>query len=452
MRGARILFSVAVSCAAPPAKDAPPPAPPLVPPPAVHDEKPAAAATTTSEPATSAALPPRDQAEKKERCGAAAWAMFGHGPARTSASDGCVDGALKIAWTFQPRGLCGYKAANGRVQHAVADGEAVFASGDCAGAPAVWKIDPATGTSTWTMSRADYSRASWPALAGDRVVSSDDGVFFIDRANGQWKGRELDIWGESIVDGDRYFVDNTWQLDGAGPFVGRFDSATKWVWKASRFDGARGKNVADVGGIALSGSMLVHAAAAGPRGAPTLSAYDADSGERKWSAPGSWPESSPSIADGRVFALERWPKENDDRLVARELSTGNVLWSVAAGWARGAPPAIAPRVVLVHARDSVRAFDRSSGAAVWSTPLPRTTPLVQSMTTLAVALGSDTVVVTSEARVAVLKLADGKEIWSGAAVSGNGAICGSPIVVGTTVYVAIRTLTNMGSLVRLDPS
>ena len=31
-----------------------------------------------------------------------------------------------------------------------------------------------------------------------------------------------------------------------------------------------------------------------------------------------------------------------------------------------------------------------------------------------------------------------------------GAI-GSPIVVGKSVYVAIRTLTNMGSLVRLEP-
>ena len=446
------VFSLLIiaSCAAP--------APPETPPPVPAPPRVVAAGPRDEPKPPSAPAPPHEEAagneekkEPKEKCGANSWAMFGHDPARTSASDGCVDGALKIAWTFQPRGLCGYKAANGRVQHAIADVEAVFASGDCAGAPAVWRVDPTKGTTVWTMSRADYSRASWPALAGDRVVSSDDGVFFIDRANGQWNGRELDIWGESIVDGDRYFVDNTWQLDGAGPFVGRFDASTKWVWKASVFYGGRGKNIADVGGIALSGSVVVHAAAAGARGAPTLSAHDADSGERKWSATGTWPESAPSIADGKVFTIERWSKENDDRLVARDLSSGTVAWSAPSGWARGAPPAIAPKVVLVHSRDAVRAFDRRTGAPVWSTPLPRSTPLVQSMTTLAIALGSDTVVVTTEARVVVLKLADGKELWSGAAVSGHGAICGSPIVVGKTVYVAIRTLTNMGSLVRLEP-
>lgn len=396
--------------------------------------------------------PTPPEKEKKERCGTNAWAMYGRDPARTSASDGCIDGALRVAWTFTPRGACGYKAQNGRVQHAVADGEAVFATGDCGGAPAVWRIDPKAGSTVWTMSRADYSRTSWPAIAGERIVSSDDGVFFIERATGKWSGRELDIWGESAVDGERYFVDNTWQLDGAGPFVGRFDSSTRWVWKASRFDGARGKTIADVGGIAVSGAFVVHAAAAGPRGAPLLSAYDADSGERKWSASGSWPESSPTIADGRVYTLERRAKENDDRLVARELASGAEVWSQASpGWARGTAPALSPKLVLVHARDAVRAFDRGSGALAWSAALPRTTPLTQSMTTLAVALGSGTVVVTTEARVVVLRLDDGKEVWSAAVVSGNGAICGSPIVVGKSAYVAVRTLTNMGSLVRLDP-
>jgi outer membrane protein assembly factor BamB len=411
---------------------------------ATHD------AATHDGAATDAAAQTHSDASRP-RCGSGPWPSYAHDPARTSASDGCVEGPLRVAARFTPRGPCGYKSRFGRVQHAVSDGDGVFASGDCGGAPAVWRVD-ASGASVWTMSRADYSRASWPAIAGDSVVSTDDGVFLIDRATGKWRGRELDVWGEAIVSGDHFYVDNTWQLDGAGPFVARFDATLHWVWKASRFDGARGKDIADVGGIALANGLVVDAAVAGPRGAPLLSAHDADSGDRKWSAKGSWPESAPSIADGRVHVIERWDGEKDDRLVARGLSTGDIAWSQKVGWARGTPPALTPRLVIVHARDALTAFDRTNGAPAWSVPVPRTTPLVQSMTTLAVALGSGTVVVTSGARVIVLRLDDGKEIWSDAVVTGHGAVVGSPIVVGRTVHVVIRTLTNMGTLVRLEPS
>jgi outer membrane protein assembly factor BamB len=260
------------------------------------------------------------------------------------------------------------------------------------------------------------------------------------------------VWGEPIVQGDAFFVDNTMQLDGAGPFVGRFDASLRWVWKASRFDGAKGKAIADVGGIALGSGVVVHAAAAGPRGAPLLSAYGAESGDRKWSARRSWPESAPSIFGDRVHTLERWTGEKNDRLVARDLSTGTVAWSREIGWARGTPPAVTSKLVLVHARDGLGAFDRATGAPAWTAAVPRTAPLTQSMTTVAVALGSGTVVVTSGSRVHVLRLEDGKEIWSDAVVTGPGAVVTSPIVVGRTVHVVIQTLTNMGTLLRLEPA
>jgi len=223
------------------------------------------------------------------------------------------------------------------------------------------------------------------------------------------------------------------------------------VWRASQFDGARGKNVADVGGIALGGDVVVHAAAAGPRGVPLLSAHDADTGVVKWSAKRSWPESAPAVGGDRVFALERWNGESDDRLVARDLASGEVAWSAKSGWARGTPPAITPKLVLVHARDALRAFDRGSGGLVWTATIPRTAPLVQSMTTIAVALGSSTIVATSGGRVFLLRLDDGRQLWSDDLVTGNGSSVHSPIVVGRTVYVVTRTLTDLGTLVRLDP-
>lgn len=448
MKRALALVLLAASCApaAAPEKSAPP-APP--PPAATPMQAPRALGDAGAATADAAAAP--TPPAPTDACGNEPWAMFAHDAARTSASHGCVEGALKIAWSFRPKGTCGYKSRTGRVQHAVGDGDATFASGDCGGAPAVWRVD-ASGNGVWTMSRADYSRASWPAIGEAGIVSTDDGVFVVDPATGKWRGRELDVWGESIVDGDRIYVDNTWQLDGAGPFVGRLDPTLHWVWKASRFDGAKGKNIADVGGIALAGGIVVHAAAAGPRGAPTLSAHDAETGDRRWQAKGTWPESAPSIAGGRVHALERWDGEKNDRVVARDLASGEVAWSQTVGWARGTPPAIGDDRVLVHARDALRAFDRATGAPAWSVPLPRTTPLVQSMTTVAIALGSHTVVVTSEARVVVLRLDDGKEVWSGAVATGPGAVATSPIVVGRRVYVVFRTLENMGTLVRLDPA
>ena len=446
MRG-WLWLSIMVAACGESAQPTPPPSPPPGPPPAAAPTVGEASAVTAKEPEpadASAAPPPRD------RCGKGPWAMYAHDAARTSASDGCVEGALKISWSFAPRGPCGYKNANGRVRNAVADAEAAYASGDCAAAPAVWRVD-SSGAPVWTMSRADVTRGSWAAIAGDKLVVADDGVYLLDRATGKYHSRELDVWGEPIADGDAYWVDNTMQLDGAGPFVGRFDGSLHWVWKSSRFDGAKGKDIANVGGIALASNVIVHAAAAGPRGAPTLSAYDAQTGDRKWTAKGTWPESAPSIADDRVYVLERWSGEKDDRLVARALGTGDIVWSQKLGWARGASPAVAPKVILVHARDGVTAFDRRNGDRVWSTSHPRVTPLVQSLTTLAVAQGSDTVVVTTGNRLAVLKLADGKEVWSDAVITGDGAIASNPIVVGHTVYVAVRTLMNMGSLVRLDP-
>jgi outer membrane protein assembly factor BamB len=287
-------------------------------------------------------------------------------------------------------------------------------------------------------------------MAGDFVLSTDDGVFLVDRATGEWHGRELDVWGESIVVGDRYYVDNTWQIDGAGPFVGCLDARLAWVWKASRFDGARHKNVADVGGIALSDGVVVHSAAAGPRGAPTLSAHDAGSGDRRWSAKGSWPESAPSIADGKVHTLERWNGEKRDRLVARDLASGAVVWSHDVGWARGTPPAITPQLVLVHATDALTAYDRASGNPVWTAPIPRTTPQIHSATTLAVAVGSSTVLVTSGPRLAVLRLEDGHELWSSALATGAGASTASPVVVGRSVWVVTRNLEGEGALLQLE--
>ncbi|HEY8076297.1 MAG TPA: PQQ-binding-like beta-propeller repeat protein, partial [Labilithrix sp.] len=94
---------------------------------------------------------------------------------------------------------------------------------------------------------------------------------------------------------------------------------------------------------------------------------------------------------------------------------------------------------------------RDSGEPAWTNPTPRKAAFVEPATTLAAAMGSRTVVVTSGPRVVVLGLEDGKEQWSGAVASGwsdfspGGITIERPVIVGKSVYV-----TADGTLIRLD--
>jgi outer membrane protein assembly factor BamB len=112
---------------------------------------------------------------------------------------------------------------------------------------------------------------------------------------------------------------------------------------------------------------------------------------------------------------------------------------------------IAGRLVIVHGAEGVRAHDRSTGELAWSNPAPRKAPYAEAATTMAAAMGSRTLVVTSGPRIVVLRLEDGSEQWSGAVVAGTsptalgGVTVERPIVVGRTVYVA-----SDGALLRLE--
>jgi outer membrane protein assembly factor BamB len=362
-----------------------------------------------------------------------------------------VSGPLAVTWKLTRKGQCGYKFRAGRIVEVVAEENAIFAAIDCGGSPAVMRVS-ATGEAGWTFSRADEALGTWPAITQDGILSTDDGVFLIDRDTGKWHGRELDVWGEPLAVGASFFVDNTYQLDGSGPFVGAFDASLKWKWRASVVNAGKDPKIPRTGGVAAQGDLVVHAAAKGARTVPSLAAHDASTGDRRWIAAGSWPESAPSIADGSVYVIERWTGEKTDRLVARALADGSVQWSTVIPWARGSAPVIGEKVVIVHTADAVLAHDRATGALAWSAPVPHKAVFAENVTTMAVAKGSHTLVVTSGAQLVVLALADGKEVWSGAIVTGRsatalgGVTIERPVIVGRTVYV-----TSDGALLRLDP-
>jgi len=364
-------------------------------------------------------------------CGADGWTTYGHDAARTSASGACLRPPLAARWRFDPPHAPGRREAT--AAHAIVDGDVVYVEGTLGDAPALWKLDARTGAAAWTFdSRADIPHRMWPTLAPRTVAMVDDGIFFVDPETGKNRGRALDAWGESLTDGERMFVMNTWQADGDPPYVGAFDLDAHPLWKRDRMRHARGYRPPDVGGVAMAGGVLVHASNQAQRGAH-VAAFDAVSGVRRWSVD-TTPESAPSIGDGRVLMVERWTAAKVDRLVARSLQTGEVVWARELARARGPAPVIAGPLAIVHGEQGVLAFDRATGEPAWSAPIARTTPGTQGVTTLAAALGSGTLVVCAGGRVHVLRLTDGSIAWSGSPAPGAKGV-DSPVVSGGALYL-----------------
>jgi outer membrane protein assembly factor BamB len=308
----------------------------------------------------------------------------------------------------------------------------------------LWRADARHGALEWGYdSHTEAVRGGWPTLASGKVYLVDDGVNAVDAATGRGHRAELDAWGESLADGERLFAENDWYLDGYGLYLSAFDQDLHLLWRRDYNALARGVVVPDVGGLAMESGLLVHAAQHGPLSGSGVSAFDPASGERRWRAAVS-PMSSPSISGGRVFTLERWPGEHVDRLAARSLADGELLWAHEMPDARGPAPVLASGMVVVHGKGSLVALEQSTGHPVWSTDVPRTAAPLQSATTAAAALGSGTLVVLSKATLHVLRIGDGTEVWSGTPVARAQSL-EAPAIVGDAVYVVAD-----GAVVRLE--
>ena len=359
------------------------------------------------------------------------WTTYGHDAARTSASAGCLTAPLRQSWSFSPHWVRGTAS---HATRAIVAGDAVYVSGGIGPTPTLWRLDPATGAVVWTyVTMADATRDGWPTLAGTKVMLVDDGVYSVDAATGKGHRGELDAWGESLTDGERLFAENDRYWDGYGLYVSAFDLDAHMLWRRDYDALVRFFTAPDVGGVALDGDRLVHAAQHGALHSTQVSAFEPISGDRAWKADVS-PQSSPSIAGGRVFEIERWRGEASDRLVARAGADGMVAWSREVDGARGPAPLLAAGRVVVHARDGLLAFEQESGADAWSSPLSRTAQAVQSATTMAAATGSGTLVVVSGGGLHVLALADGRETWT-TRVAPHGRRVEGPVIAGGALYV-----------------
>jgi outer membrane protein assembly factor BamB len=378
-------------------------------------------------PAVRAALPP----PPPPSCPDDAWTTYGHDPARTSTTGGCLFGPLRASWSFSPHWV---KGTPSHATRAVADGDAVYVTGGIGPTPTVWRLHAKTGAIGWTyITMADATRDGWPTLAGSKVMLVDDGVYSIDAATGKGHRGELDAWGESLTDGDRLFAENDRYWDGYGLYLSAFDLEAKLLWRRDYDALVRFFTAPDVGGLAMDDGRIVHAAQHGALHTTALTAYDPVSGERAWKVTVS-PESSPSIADGHAFGIERWTGEAVDRLVARTLSDGALVWSRELPDARGPAPLLAGGLVVAHGAEGVFAFERKSGTPVWKAALPRTAQATQSATTLAAATGSGTLAVVSGRAIHLLQLADGSETWT-ADVAPRAKRVEGPVIAGGALYV-----------------
>jgi outer membrane protein assembly factor BamB len=376
-------------------------------------------------------------------CADDGWTTYGHDSSRTSASAGCLFPPLRSTWSFSPRWV---KGTPSHATRAVVAGDAVYVSGGIGPTPTLWRLDRATGAIGWTyVTMADSTRDGWPTLAGAKVMLVDDGVYSVDGATGRGHLGELDAWGECLTDGERLYAENDQYWDGYGLSVSAFDLDARLLWRRDYDAMVRFFTAPDVGGVAMGGGRLVHAAQHGPLHTTALSAFEPTSGEPAWKVAVS-PESSPSIADERTFGIERWKGEPTDRLVARSLRDGTVAWSHALPGARGPAPLLAAGLVVVHASDAVLAFARDSGAAAWSAPLPRTTQAIQSATTMAAATGSGTLAVVSGRTLHLLRVDDGSEAWA-TEVAPHARRVEGPVIAGGALYVMAD-----GSLLRFEGS
>jgi outer membrane protein assembly factor BamB len=374
-------------------------------------------------------------------CQDAGWTTYAHDAARTSASSGCLFAPLRASWSFSPRWV---KGTPSHATRTVLAGDAAYVTGGIGPTPTVWRLDARTGAIVWTyITMADATRDGWPTLAGTKVMLVDDGVYSIDASTGKGHRGELDAWGESLTDGDHLFAENDRYWDGYGLYLSAFDLEAKLQWRRDYDALVRFFTAPDVGGLAMDDGRVVHAAQHGALHTTALTAYDPASGERAWKVAVS-PVSSPSIADGRVFGIEHWKGEAVDRLVARTLGDGQLVWSREMPGARGPAPLLAGGLVVVHADRGVLAFERAAGTPVWSSPLPRTAEPVQSATTMAAATGSDTLAVVSRGAAHLLRLSDGTESWSGE-VAPHAKRVEGPVIAGGALYVVAD-----GALLRFE--
>jgi hypothetical protein len=394
--------------------------------------------------------------------------MYGHDPQRTSATDGCIKGPLKFAWSYFPKGFLQSTIVS--VDNAVTAMGAVYMRFTSSYGPQLDGLSTA-GQMKWTWAAPggrDVMTQHWATSALGAIMVADDGLFLVDAATGANKIsiNQYDDWGQTTADDKRFYINSELNSpDGPGFYIGAWSATGQQVWKEDQHrkcDGISEKH----GALVVDGGKVFRSGEYTTGGPPSgVAVYDATAGTPGWKVT-TTPASAISAGGGRLYLVE---KSATAALVARKESDGSVAWSqpLSAIPASMQAPVVANDLVIVATASDVRAFNSATGAPTWTAPgivaavadkadsgpfnnCGNVSVAWASMpySSLAAAIGSNSLVVTAKDSIHVLSLADGSDQWHGTPASVTGPLR-NPVLVGHTMYAVDLAGASVGKLVAL---
>jgi hypothetical protein len=384
------------------------------------------------------------------------WVTYGHDGSRAGASQASLKGPLAKLWRYTPAAPSGTRPFQ-YVLNALPTADAIFLQWSAqsvlgSGYTGATDVDRVTtdGHRAWTFDGGyDTNIGQWGSVWGTRFVFQDDGIGYLDINSGSrlWFSG-VDRWGETLADTSGLYVDHRWHVDGPGPFVARMQASGARTWIANNYGTARGDGYDDIAGIALSGSTLFVAAdywaAATVTNPPLPGVYAlSKAAGARLAFAGTKPSSKISADATQVYLIE-----NNNQLVARAQSDLHIVWSIAVTSPGQQAPVLANRAVIIATSSGVESHNAATGALLWRSPtINGLNSYIGSIggptTTLAAALGSGTLIATSNSDgIHVLQLTNGHEL-SHYVLSYSNAVW-DPVIVndstrGGLLYAVSRT-------------
>lgn len=377
---------------------------------------------------------------KASQCKADLWSGYAHDVRRTSASEMCCKGPLKELWRYTPA------AKQGRASLAetvVTSGDGVYVGIRLGESTALVGVD-LQGQEKWVYdSRTDIHHGHWPLVAHGVVAVVDDGLFLIKPSSGKpTTDRVLDLWGQVVADKDRFYLVNTFHVEGPKAFVAAADPKGKILWRQNVM-GQAPQDVYDrAGAIALDNGVLFQAAGFmyGFAKKSGVFALDPEQGQSKWSQK-TLPKGDISAGSGLLFLDELTGPKLE--LVARDQTTGERVWSSPILETDLAAPAQSAGLLLTFSfRDGLCARNAKTGELRWRASAPEAPAKApywkmerdSHETSIVISEPSQTVILSAGDRVSMYSLQSGDLLFS---TESLGKRAHSPILSHNRVYTIV---------------